>query len=134
MSLIGKSIYTLLSAESDITDLVSTRIYPVRVAQNGSYPAIVYSILGAVPTNDKTGTTNRRSQIDDFEVQISVHAKDYATTQDVCKAVRDTIDKYSGTSAGVSINSIYWDEQSDRYDDDIKLHNSFQRYYFRINN
>lgn len=64
--MIETGIFNLLSNEPSITDLVGTRIYPLLLPTNGTFPAVTYQIVGgnSTPTLDTTGSQKIRLQID----------------------------------------------------------------------
>ena len=77
---IEADIITALEAYSALTTLVSTRIYPMRLPQNPTWPNVVYSrsstdFHNTVSTN-AAGQANARFQID-------CRADDYAEARDV---------------------------------------------------
>ena len=44
---VGRYIYSKLTADSGVSALVATRVYPVLMPQNAAYPAIVYNVAKA---------------------------------------------------------------------------------------
>lgn len=46
---IESDLVTQLEADSDVTDTVSTRIYPLKLPQNPTYPAITYEHTDGYP-------------------------------------------------------------------------------------
>ena len=51
--IVGKAIYYLLTNATDVTDIVSTRIYPEIAQQDADLPYIVYAIANNEPTDTK---------------------------------------------------------------------------------
>ena len=43
---VGLAIYSILSSDSDISDLVSTRIFPNVAPQTTAFPFIIYDVDG----------------------------------------------------------------------------------------
>lgn len=77
---IEADIITALEADGDLTALVSTRIYPMRLPQNPTWPNLVYSrsstdFHNTISTN-AAGQANARFQLD-------CRADDYAEVRDV---------------------------------------------------
>jgi hypothetical protein len=62
----GKAIYALLTASTDVTDLVGTRIFPDMATQKAAYPFVVYSVEATEPSDTKDGV----SGLDIVEVSI----------------------------------------------------------------
>jgi hypothetical protein len=65
-------IYYILSNNSGVTDLVSTRIYPMRLPLNTDYPAITFQLVDAIPINQKSGRANYINA----RVQVNCYAVD----------------------------------------------------------
>ena len=55
--LIGKAIYNILANDSDVSALVSTRIFPNVAAQKTAFPFIVYQTTGVDPNDTKDGVS-----------------------------------------------------------------------------
>ena len=73
------TIYSILVADSNITGLVSTRIYPILAPQNTTFPYIVYRRISGVSINaleGELGTTEGRFQIDAYSTSYA-EAKNY---------------------------------------------------------
>jgi hypothetical protein len=62
-------IYTTLTNDSDVSGLVSTRVYPVIAPQDVTAPYVVYMRIVGTSVNDlggELGITNGRFQIDAY--------------------------------------------------------------------
>ena len=111
---LSKAIYKILTSESELTDLTSTRIFPSVIPQNVDYPALMYEINSEEPMYVKS----RKFQKVESHIVIGVHGKTYADVQNVSDVVISILDKYvseslqgiSGVpnSAGCSIVEGYW--------------------------
>lgn len=123
------AIYSILSGESSLTDLVSTRIYPVFPPQGSSFPLVVFTLGNNEPLNQKDGT----SPVDTDQLQVDVYATTALTAEAIDTAIRSAIDNYSGTSEGVVIRQIFYTGSSaPQYDDDIKVHWFSSDYVMKI--
>jgi hypothetical protein len=116
--MIQADIYKILSEDSSVTDIVSSRIYPIEIPQGGSVPAIVY-VTDITPVKSLAG----ESGLDNGIVEITCWAKDYKTVHLLASAVRsafiesgigvvtgnmqDTIDEET-RNYGVIINMSAW--------------------------
>ncbi len=119
--MIQTDIYRILSENSSVIDIVSSRIYPIEIPRDGSIPAIVYVINEITPVKSLDG----ESGLDSGAVEITCWAKDYKTAHSLASAVRsafigsgigaltgnmqDTIDEET-RSYGVIINLNIWSE------------------------
>ena len=117
--MIQADIYKVLSENSGVEEIVSSRIYPIEIPQGGSVPAIVYVINDITPIKSLDG----ESGLDNGVVEITCWAKDYKTAHLLASAVRsafiesgigiitgnmqDTIDEET-RNYGVIINVNAW--------------------------
>lgn len=90
-----KIIKDILAANSGVTDIVSTRIYQMRVPDNGSFPCLQYQQISTVPINQKSGAAGG----DFARVQVNCYSsKSYKESSDLADAVRAALEAYSGTT------------------------------------
>lgn len=97
--MIEAALYTLLSGDSDVSNLVGTRIYPLTAKQETSFPALVYRRISAIrdlPHNGATGVARSRFQIDCL-------ADDPLEAKQVAAKVVNAVHGYSGTIGGETI-------------------------------
>ena len=141
---LSKAIYKILSSESELTDLTSTRIFPSVIPQNVDYPALMYEIDSQEPMYVK----DRRHQKTEAHIVIGVHGKTYSDVQNVSEVIIATLEKYkdetdtdfvsaeSGISGvpptgGCSIVEGYWiqevffDNSFDLFDEKLRV---FEKY------
>jgi hypothetical protein len=50
---VGNAIYNLLANDATVSGFVGVKIYPAEIPQAVEMPAIIYSINGIEPENDK---------------------------------------------------------------------------------
>lgn len=100
----GAAIYGILKADSTLTGLLSvaTAIFPDVATQGTLNPCIIYSESIGEFSDTKDGV----STLDVNVVQVDI----YATTVDqraaISSRVRTLLDRYSGTSNSIVIDSI----------------------------
>lgn len=114
MSGIVAAVRTLLAADSGVSALVSSRIYPLRLPQNATLPAVVlFTIDGPRQStfDGPNGLVQSRVQVDCYGGEMGGGA--YIDMHSVLTAVRKALNGYSGTSAGVSIRSVQMDSERD---------------------
>jgi len=87
-------IYTVLSNDAAIYSLCGTRIYPKRMPQGASVPAVVYTITEITPVKSLSG----ESGLDSGTVEITCWANDYTTAHLLAAAVRSAF-----IAAGVAV-------------------------------
>jgi len=105
MAGIEASIRSILTAESDVTDLVSTRVYPYMRQQGSVFPAIVYELEDTEPQQGLGGFQS----LTRCELSISQIAETYAGAKTLAEKVRTALNGYTGTSEGVAIKSLVHD-------------------------
>lgn len=97
------AVFNLLSSDAGVSGVVSNRIYPVKLPQDPTYPALTYFRVSAlrhsVMGND-TGIAEKR-------VQVSSWAKLYSEVNNLAERVRDAMQRTRGTFAGVEILDIF---------------------------
>ncbi len=123
-----------LKALSDVSDLVGTRVYPMKAPQDVDLPYIVYQQISRTPENHATGTTQTNFQ----RIQVSCWAEDYDGAQALALAVRGDEDPTSptGLAGWNDSNSDVWHLQSEIDDvesikdgqDEFEAHRVIQEY------
>jgi hypothetical protein len=81
---IQADIYSILSGSSVVTDLVSTRIYPIELPPKTAVPAIVYTVSDITPVTSLDG----ESGLDNGIVEIVCYSKSYMTAHLIAAAIR----------------------------------------------
>jgi hypothetical protein len=110
---VGKAIYNILTNDSGVSDLVSTRIYPQKIEYNATIPAVTYFITSTTPTNTKNGA----STYDYTDVQITAFGSTYDEASSLARLIRTALDYVSGTYATIQIDKIFFEDATDIYDD-----------------
>jgi hypothetical protein len=126
--MIGKAIYALLQAATDVTDIVGTQVFPDMATQQAVYPFIVYTIDSVTPTDTKEGA----SKLDVVTVAVMSYANSYTTAQDLAGKVRIALDAKKGTFGGVEVGSIrFTNAQAAAMDTDKRVYIVEQKYNVR---
>jgi Protein of unknown function (DUF3168) len=114
-------IYTLLTGSSAVTDLVGAKIYPGRIPQNITMPAISYEMVSGMemaPINAQAGGVLLRSR-----VQVNVLARTYEEVKTIQEAIRHVLLFKSGLIAAVRVIGITRDLIGpDERDDELGLY------------
>lgn len=109
--MVGKVIVSLLGANTDLTDLVSSdNIYPYVINENTAIPAIVYTVDAVSPQYTKDGWAG-----DDVTFSVVTFSADYGTLQSIADQVRYSLEWQNGTTEGISYNWIYLIGQNEGY-------------------
>lgn len=96
---------TALENDSGVNGIVSTRIYPVLLPDNVTYPAIAYSLISTNPVGSN-GCYQSRIQIDG-----------YAATYAAVKSIRDAL-----IALANSVNHYTPQVNVDAYEDDSRVY------------
>ncbi len=109
----GLAIYNILANDSDVSALVSTRIFPNVAKNSTTFPFIIYDVESESPTQDKDGV----STLDEDFVMVSCYCKTYSEASDLARKIRTALDRKSGSYGGIDIQSIRYDGYNDTFDD-----------------
>ena len=105
MAGIEASIRSILTADSDVSDLVSTRVFPYMRQQGTAFPAIVYELEDTEPQQGLDGFQS----LTRCELSVTNVAETYSGAKDLASKVRTALNGYTGTSEGVAIKSVVHD-------------------------
>ena len=111
----GLAIYNLLSNDRDVTDLVSTRIFPNVAKNTTAFPFIVYDVDSESPTPTKDGV----SILDVDTVTVSGYSKTYIQASDLARKIRTALDRKSGSYGGIEVQSIFFTGYDDLFEDEV---------------
>lgn len=102
----GKAIYYILANDDNVSNVVSTRIYPEVVAQDAVTPFIFFQVTGVTPDSYKDGG----AQIDEVRVEVSGVSTSYDEVCDLSDKIRGALDRISGTFNEVSVESVEFND------------------------
>jgi hypothetical protein len=114
-----------LAADGTISGLVSTRIFPLMLPQNPTYPALVFRRISGPRMHDLQGSIGRGTA----RLQIDSWATGYLGAQALAAAVRSSLDGFTGMLTSLHA-VIKLDNEIDDYDDDADKYRVIQD--FRI--
>ncbi len=114
MTTIAELVYTQLAADAGVSALVSTRIYPRRLPQSPSMPAVTYQRVSSAP---KMGTTNvRRSR---YQLNCWDLTPDGA--QALADAAKAAMEEHTDTNQTPGIKMAVVINEIDSTDDETEL-------------
>jgi hypothetical protein len=118
MADVETAVYARLSGFSDLTDLVSDRIYPTVAEQGAAYPLVVFNTITTEPTSamgtDITPTVVR--------VQVSVYDEQGARCKSVAQQVKAALRRFSGVAGGVTVQAIFFQDENTGFEAATKTH------------
>lgn len=124
----GKAIYDILVNDADVNAIVSGRIFPQIAAQGAAFPFAVYVLQDTSPSDTKSGV----STLDEVRYDIVAAAETYAEASDLTEKIRLALDRYTGTVAGVVIDSIQFIDLDVDNDPDTETYVSSSEYILRV--
>jgi hypothetical protein len=125
---VGDVIYNLLSNDTDVAAIVGTKIFPFTAIEDISYDYIVYNVATSDPTQHKDGV----SPLDTVSVQIELYSETLAEVKDLSIKVRNVLDRYSGTTEGVQVQSSSMLDEDGGYADKDRVYLQIQTYSLRV--
>ena len=100
------ALYNILSNNSALTAVVSTRINPLRIPEKSSLPALAYQVV----SNRGNMSKSSASKSDFTRVQVMIVAKTYASAIEVGNLVRNAMEVATpNTFNGVKVQVIEYD-------------------------
>ena len=120
-----EAVRTILADDASVADLVSARIYPGRLPQGVTLPAIVYQRISAVRLNDLSGPSGFARP----RVQLDLWASTYSGVKALARVVRQALDGYSGEVDGFGVADAILDEELDLYEPGVDDYRVVQDYF-----
>jgi uncharacterized protein DUF3168 len=114
MADIEAGLFTLLSTNAGISALVATRIYPLRIPEGATLPAVAYHKVTGPRTHSKDGDMS----LSHPRFQVTCWAKDYSDAKAVRDAVIAALDGFTdgGTMGGVVVDQVIVENDLDLLD------------------
>jgi hypothetical protein len=111
-----ESLYTHLAADTDITDIVDTRIYQGARKQGSSLPALSFEEVGMESEQDITGSP---IGLGSSYVEFFCYAETTKAAAALREAVRLSLQRHSGVmGGGVHVHGCLYESASSGYDPD----------------
>lgn len=106
---------TILMNTSAVTNIVGSRIYPVKIPQDATNPAIRVAVLNDVPTYAK----DRLSEWSDFSVQVDCYANKNKPSDAVnlYDAIKTALEGKTGMYAGKKLVSMIYENMQELYEE-----------------
>lgn len=114
MAVAEQALYARLAAVAGVTALVSTRIYPVKLPQNATLPAVTYQRV----STSRAGAMGADPGVAWARIQVTSWATSYSGLKSLSEAVRAALQRYSGSSGGVTVLDVTLDSELDLYGED----------------
>lgn len=116
-----EGLVALINSKTAITDIIGTnpmRLFPVKLPQNTSYPAVAYR----VNNNDDRATFDGASTYDFGFVDLFCYGKTYSDVHNLWNVLRSELEDTVGTFGGVNITHVwYMPSGAEDYLDSLEL-------------
>jgi len=112
------SIYAALSSDTDLSDVVSDRIYPVRAPQPTDPPYVVFSRITGNVGLTMDGASNQR----ETTIQVDIFSRLYSQAEDASTAIVTLLQGYSGTLSSTEVWFCELTSQSDFFEAEDRLY------------
>jgi len=114
MSDIESGLFAFLEANAGITALVGTRIFPLRVPEGATLPALVYHKISGPSAHSKDGDMS----LNHPRYQFTVWADKYADAKAVRTAVNAALNSFvnGSTMGGIVVDQIIAENDADLHD------------------
>ena len=106
-----KELRTFLVADETLSDLVDSRIYPMRLPQSPTYPCVTYSRISHQHGHHFDNPAGHATP----RIQLDFWADDFSTCKEMSEATRGILAGYSGQIESVNAMSVV-------LEDEIHLH------------
>jgi len=129
-AIIGDAIFNLLSTDASVAAIVGTKIFPAIAPQGTDVPFIVYEERLSDPLITKEGPVQR----DYVTLEIVAIDKTYRNAIILGNKIRQRLNGYKGTVAGVNIAGIHFSTVLSTYfNDQTEYYENANRYKVRVN-
>jgi hypothetical protein len=120
----GTAFRTYLLTKSGVTDLLGSTgaIYPDRLPQSHTLPAIVYYTISEVPEHHMTGA----SPLTMYRLQLDCYAATRVAADGLAEATRDAADGYRGTMGSEYVQTCHLDSSRSDADDPRDASDSYR--------
>ncbi len=110
---IETGLRTHLLADGDVGALITARVYPIKLPQSPTYPAITYEIISDIPHRSLAGD----SDLERVRARIHCWAETYGAAVDLAGKVRTAVADFSGTMGSTVVPSAKFETWNDIFED-----------------
>lgn len=116
---IEQDLFDRLRNNANVSGVVSSRIYPVKLPQAWTLPAITYQRISTPRAHIMSGLSGRARP----RFQIDCWADDYGTVKDLAIKVGGCLDGFKGDlNTESNVGGIILDSERDIYEDEIDVY------------
>tara|TARA_Y100000401_G_C8196863_1_gene161593 strand:+ start:207 stop:593 length:387 start_codon:yes stop_codon:yes gene_type:complete len=97
-----KGIKALMSANSDVTDIVGTKIYPLQAPSGTALPFVTYEVISSDVTH-----TKEKADFDFSRMEIVGYTATYSEACTLIQKLKETFARASYNVGGIVIDKIF---------------------------
>ena len=113
---IGKVINALLNADTNLSEMIGNRVFPIVSKEGTQYPFVVYRRNSVTPTYCKDGLASETASVD-----IVIASNTYTNSIEVADRVRAAIDKRACVFQDTTVTNIEMTTAEEDFVDDTYI-------------
>lgn len=127
---IESDLYTHLINDSGVSGIVGDRVYPLRLPQGFTLPAISYQRISGDRAKDLQGSTGHTSP----RIQIDCWTKKYSDLKNLAEKVRLSLDRFTGNlGGGQYVQHVSLEGETENFEDDTEIQRISLDFYISFN-
>jgi len=115
---IEDGLFYYLTNNVGVAAIVSTRVYPLVMAQKTTLPAITYQTTALTPDRTLDGNTGRITAT----IQINAWAETHVEVKSLAEALRLALNDYSGAMGSDTVQRSRVESEKDGWDDETQFY------------
>lgn len=113
-----EALLAILQADANLTAVIGTRSYALRLPESATFPCITFEKVVAERVESMEGS----SGLCFSRFQINCFAKTYGVAKNVHELARLALQGYKATIAGVIVHGVNWTQEIDFYEEDAEVY------------
>lgn len=113
------ALHDRMAGHAGLSALVSNRIYPLRMPQGVTFPAVTYHRVSSQPVSAFGADTGLEAAR--FQVSAWSDSRTPLAAHDVAVEIRAALQRFRGTQTGIVIQGIFLENQIDLYEPDTEV-------------
>lgn len=122
MADIEKELFARLTNYAGVTALASTRVYPVKLPQKPTYPAITYSLLAGASVPAMGSDIGDEREFFRVKTYCDEPSGSYAVAKALAAQVILALKRYKVVGTFATIQDIFLNSKTDLYDDEAQVY------------
>ena len=115
---IASDLRTFLLADATLGGLIGTRLYPLKLPQDPTVPAMTFQWISGQRAHAADGAVGLASP----RVQFDCWAETYLEVESVFEALRKRLDGFRGTAGASRVQGAFFETERDDYEDEARLY------------